>query len=234
LLQIVVFTLIFHEFMQVRWPTLTPSVAPSDNGALLYGLNVFAGLAVFNFMAEILGRAPVAVLSQPNLVTKVRFPLLLLPAVSAGGALLHVVVGTITIALLGTALGQAPLFTLIQALAVPVVLLPLFLYGLAAAVLLSSLGVYVRDIGQVMPALSSLLMFLTPIFYPLSAVPASLRAVFAMNPIAWGAETLRALLLAGQWPVLSIWGLHLAISGALLVLSFFIFVRIQKGFADVL
>jgi hypothetical protein len=69
LLQIVVFTLIFHEFMQVRWPTLTPNVAPSDNGALFYGLNVFAGLAVFNFMAEILGRAPVAVLSQPNLVT---------------------------------------------------------------------------------------------------------------------------------------------------------------------
>jgi lipopolysaccharide transport system permease protein len=160
--------------------------------------------------------------------------LLLLPAVSTGAALLHVAVGTITVAVLATALGLAPLFTLIQALAVPVVLLPLFLYGLAAAVLLSSLGVYVRDIGQVMPALSSLLMFLTPIFYPLSAVPASLRAGFAMNPIAWGAETLRALLLSGQWPPMASWGLHLAISVALLALCFFIFVRIQKGFADVL
>lgn len=232
--QIVVFTLIFYEFMQMRWPALASTSAPSENGALTYALNVFAGLAVFNFVAEILGRAPVAVLSQPNLVTKVRFPLPLLPAVTTGAALVHVAVGTVTIAVLATATGIAPSMVLLQALSVPVILLPLLLYGLGAAVLLSCLGVYVRDIGQVMPALSSLLMFLTPIFYPLSAVPASLRAGFALNPITWGAETLRSLLLAGQWPAFDVWGLHLLVALAFTALSFFIFFRIQKGFADVL
>ena len=232
--QIVVFTLIFYEFMHMRWPVLASSSAPSENGALVYALNVFAGLAVFNFIAEILGRAPVAVLSQPNLVTKVRFPLPLLPAVTAGAALVHVIVGTVTIVVLATTLGVAPVLALLQALLVPVILLPLLLYGLGASVLLSSLGVYVRDIGQVMPALSSLLMFLTPIFYPLSAVPESLRAGFALNPITWGAEALRGLLLAGHWPALDIWGLHLMVSLAFCSFAFFVFLRIQKGFADVL
>jgi lipopolysaccharide transport system permease protein len=156
--QIVVFTLIFYEFMQMRWPALASTSPHPENGALTYALNVFAGLAVFNFVAEILGRAPVAVLSQPNLVTKVRFPLPLLPAVTTGAALVHVAVGTVTIAVLATAMGIAPAMVLLQALSVPVILLPLLLYGLGAAVLLSSVGVYVRDIGQVMPALSSLLM----------------------------------------------------------------------------
>lgn len=232
--QIVVFTLIFYEFMHMRWPALASTSAPAENGALVYALNVFAGLAVFNFVAEILSRSPVAVLSQPNLVTKVRFPLPLLPAVTTGAALVHVVVGTGTIAVLATATGISPLITLPQALLVPLILLPLLLYGLGASVLLSSLGVYVRDIGQVMPAVSSLLMFLTPIFYPLSAVPASLRDAFALNPITWGAETLRSLLLSGQWPAIDVWSGHFLVALAFAALSFFIFFRIQKGFADVL
>ncbi len=232
--QIVVFTLIFYEFMHMRWPALASTSAPAENGALVYALNVFAGLAVFNFVAEILSRSPVAVLSQPNLVTKVRFPLPLLPAVTTGAALVHVVVGTGTIAVLATATGISPLITLPQALLVPLILLPLLLYGLGASVLLSSLGVYVRDIGQVMPAVSSLLMFLTPIFYPLSAVPASLRNAFALNPITWGAETLRSLLLGGQWPAIDVWSGHFLVALAFAALSFFIFFRIQKGFADVL
>lgn len=234
--QIVVFTLIFYEFMNMRWPAVSAAPMPSasEHGALVYALNVFAGLAVFNFVAEILGRAPVAVLSQPNLVTKVRFPLPLLPTVTTGAALLHVLVGTVTITLLATMTGIAPWSVLWQAWLMPAVLLPLFLYGLGAALLLSSLGVYVRDIGQVMPALSSLLMFLTPIFYPLSAVPESLRTGFAMNPITWGAETLRALLLSGVWPAMDVWSLHLLAALTFTAFSFFVFVRIQKGFADVL
>lgn len=231
--QIAVFTLIFYEFMQMRWPALAHRGA-DDPGALVYALNVFAGLAVFNFVAEILGRAPVAVLSQPNLVTKVRFPLPLLPAVTVGAAFVHVAVGTACVVVLAVLLGIAPAHALLQALLVPLVLLPLLLYGLAAALLLSSLGVYVRDIGQVMPALSSLLMFLTPIFYPLAAVPQALRPLFALNPITWGAEVLRALLLAGQWPQAWDWAAHLLVSGVLLALAGRVFVRIQKGFADVL
>lgn len=235
LVQILVFTLIFYEFMQMRWPAAAGATpAEGTQGALVYGLHVFAGLAVFNFIAEILGRAPVAVLSQPNLVTKVRFPLPLLPAVTVGAALIHVGVGTVTISVLAVLTGLSPALTLVQMLATPLLLTPLFLYGLGAALLLSSLGVYVRDIGQMMPALGSLLMFLTPIFYPLSAVPASLREAFALNPITWGAEILRGLLLEQSWPNAHAWGLHALASMLFAGLAAWVFARIQKGFADVL
>lgn len=232
--QIAVFTLIFHGFMQVRWPVGSAADASTGTqalgGAWGYALNVFAGLAVFNFFAEVLGRAPVAVLAQPNLVTKVRFPLLLLPAVTVGAALVHVGVGSAL--LLGAALLTGTLT--LQVAWLPLWLAPVLLYGASLALLLASLGVYVRDIGQMMAALTSLLMFLTPIFYPLAAVPPSLRGLFGLNPVAWAADSLRGLLLEGRalelWP----WAVHLGVSAALALAAAWVFRRLERGFADVL
>jgi lipopolysaccharide transport system permease protein len=224
-IQIGVFTLIFYDFMRMRWPG-----AGGNSDALDYALNVFAGLAVFNFFAEVLGRSPVAVLSQPNLVTKVRFPLPLLPAVTVGGALVHVLVGSVSLLLISLLFRQVHP----QALWLPLLLLPLILYGLALAWVLAGLGVYLRDIGQVMPSITSLLMFLTPIFYPTSAVPQSLKALFALNPIAWGADTLRAVLLLGLAPDWNVFALHLVLSSASALLAWWLFLSVQQGFADVL
>ena len=247
LAQIAVFTLIFHGFMQVSWPVggasgaVATGVAQAQaaqgaaatgapSGAWAYALNVFAGLAVFNFFAEVLGRAPTAVLGQPNLVTKVRFPLLLLPAVTVGAALVHVGVGAVL-------LGAATLLTgtlTPQVAWLPLWLAPVLLYGASLALLLASLGVYVRDIGQMMSALTSLLMFLTPIFYPLSAVPPSLRGLFELNPVAWAADSLRGLLLEGRALELSPWAVHLGVSAAAALAAAWVFRRLQGGFADVL
>lgn len=225
LTQIVVFTLIFHEFMQVRWPGSNPG-----GDALAYGLNVFAGLTVFNYFSEVLSRAPAAILSQPNLVTKVRFPLAILPAVTVGAALLHIAVGSVSLILL-TAIFKTISWT---ALWLPIFLLPLILYGLGLAKLLAALGVYLRDIGQIMPALTSLLMFLTPIFYPLAAIPDYLKPWFELNPIGWGAQALRLLLLEDSRPDLVALGLHGAASLLLLLVARHLFTRLEKGFADVL
>lgn len=223
--QILVFTLIFHEFMQMRWPG-----TGQRGDALHYGLNVCAGLAVFNYFSEILSRAPGAILGQPNLVTKVRFPLALLPAVTVGAALVHIAVGSLALLLLALIFGQLSwvMFWL------PVFLLPLIMYGLGLSLLLASLGVYLRDIGQAMPALTSLLMFLTPIFYPISAIPDYLKPWFELNPIGWGAQVLRSLLLESSLPSLGTLGLHAGASVLLLLLARVLFVRLEKGFADVL
>ena len=232
--QIAVFTLIFHGFMQVRWPVGSAVDADTGTqalgGAWAYALNVFAGLAVFNFFAEVLGRAPVAVLAQPNLVTKVRFPLLLLPAVTVGAALVHVGVGAAL--LLGAALLTGTLT--LQVAWLPLWLVPVLLYGASLALLLASLGVYVRDIGQMMAALTSLLMFLTPIFYPLAAVPPSLRGLFELNPVAWAADSLRGLLLEGRALDLSPWAVHLAVSAVAALAAAWVFRRLEGGFAVVL
>jgi lipopolysaccharide transport system permease protein len=248
-IQIMVFTLIFFEFMQMRWPAAASAansagIAPST-GALDYALNVFAGLCIFNFIAEILGRSPSCVLSQPNLVTKVKFPLWLLPAVTVGAALIHIGVGTVSIALISLLVGHgastapganAHVASVLMGLALlwlPL-LLPLLAYGLGVAYFVASVGVYVRDIGQVMPALSSLLMFLTPIFYPLSAVPEGLKNLFALNPLAWGADITRAALLSNA-PIDAVqWGWHMGVSLVFCAAGAWTFAKLQKGFADVL
>ncbi len=234
-IQIMVFTLIFFEFMQMRWPAAsnaaTAGVTAVPTGALDYALNVFAGLCIFNFMAEILGRAPSCVLSQPNLVTKVKFPLWLLPAVTVGAALIHILVGTVSIALISLLTGRGAMGLVL--LWVPL-LLPLLAYGLGVAFFIASVGVYVRDVGQVMPAISSLLMFLTPIFYPLSSVPEGLKDAFGLNPLAWGAEMTRAALLSGAPIDVAQWGCHLLVSAGFCVAGAWTFSKLQKGFADVL
>jgi lipopolysaccharide transport system permease protein len=235
LAQIAVFTLIFHGFMQVRWPSAVVAGAAAgpvagSGGAWAYALNVLAGLTVFNFFAEVLGRAPTAVLSQPNLVTKVRFPLLLLPAVTVGAALVHVGVGALVLVLAAAVAGTwTP-----QIAWLPLWLLPVVLYGASLALLLASLGVYVRDIAQVMPAVTSILMFLTPIFYPLAAIPPNMRRLFELNPVAWAAESLRSLLLDGRPLDLTDWSWHLAVSAGAALVAAWVFRRLQEGFADVL
>lgn len=180
--QIGVFTLILHGFMQVRWPSAGFGAGASENSALHYALNVLAGLTVFNFFAEVLGRAPSAILAQPNLVTKVRFPLLLLPIVTVGVALVHVGIG-VAVLLLAAAVSGAWSWSMAS---VPLWLVPVVLYGCALSLVLASLGVYVRDIGQATPAVISLLMFLTPIFYPMSSIPENMRNLFELNPVGWG------------------------------------------------
>lgn len=225
LTQILVFTLIFYQFMHMRWPA-----AGSAGNALDYGLNVFAGLAVFNFFSEILGRSPLSVLGQPNLVTKVRFPLLILPLVTVGGAVVHLLVGSMLIGLSMLLFRDlSPLVLLL-----PLYCLPVLAYGMALAWLLSSLGVYLRDIGQIVPSLTSLLMFLTPIFYPASVIPESLRWMAALNPISWSVEVFRSLLIVGEIPALNPLLLHCGLSFVLVLLAHKMFLFLSKGFADVL
>lgn len=227
--QIAVFTLIFHGFMKVRWPTAQGGILGSGS-AWDYALNVLAGLVVFNFFSEVLGRAPTAVLSQPNLVTKVKFPLLLLPFVNVAAAVTHIAAGTAVLVGVGLISGSLSW----SALGILFWLVPVLLYGLGLAFLLSSLGVYIRDIGQIMPAVTSLLMFLTPIFYPLSAVPESLRVMFELNPVSWAAESLRGALLSGIEINLADWALHLGASILVFSVGFACFQQLRRGFSDVL
>lgn len=196
-----------------------------------YGLNAFAGLVIFGFFAEVLSRSPGSILAHPNLVTKLRFPLPLLPITVCLVGLVQAGVGFLILVLVATALGltNGPhfigfLFTL------PV----LFTYGLALSLALSSFGLYVRDIAQAMPAVLGLLMFLSPIFFPASVFPESAQSWIMLNPIALGAEWLRAALLSGPRPDTHWLWLHLVLAGLSLVLSALLFRRLERGFADVL
>lgn len=125
LMMLGVYTLVFRHVMRVRWYGL-------EEGNLEFALRIYAGLAVFNFFAECVNRAPTLVLG----------------------------------------LGW----------------------------LLAGLGTYVRDVGQLLGMVVSALMFLSPIFFPVEALPESVRSVMLLNPLAWVMTGTREVLLAGHWP----------------------------------
>ena len=91
-----------------------------------------------------------------------------------------------------------------------------------------------RDIGHLAPSVSSLLLFLTPIFYPADKIPPGMQWLVQINPLAWTTEAVRGLLMHGQPLVWHAWGAHLLASLVLLVCARWFFLRIQPGFADVL
>jgi lipopolysaccharide transport system permease protein len=222
LAMLAVYTLVFRHVMRVPWPG-------ADEGNLAFALRIYAGLAVFQFFAECVNRAPMLVLEQPNLVRKIVFPLEVLPWVGAATSSVGLAVAGVLLAALSVVAGQGLQATI---LLLPLAWLPLLPWVLGLGWLLSGLGAYVRDIGQVLGLLVSALMFLSPVFFPEEALPAGAREWLALNPLAPVMTGTRALV-AGQMPDwlalagVAAAGLVLAVLGALF------FRRVRPGFADV-
>ena len=178
-----IYTLAFGVLLQARWGF-------GDTTAD-YALRVFAGLIVFNAFAECLAMAPRLVVANPNYVKKIVFPLEVLPWVMALAALMHAVIGVAVWIIGYTIFFGAPdpsvaLF--------PAVLLAFFPVLLGCGWLLSALGVVVRDVAQVTALVTHALLFLTPIFYSLDAVPARLWGLLILNPLTFVVEQLRSVL----------------------------------------
>jgi lipopolysaccharide transport system permease protein len=175
-------------------------------------------------------RAPRLILDQPHLVKKVIFPLEILPWISAVAALANLAVSLLLLLLFG-AWDQGGLPP--SALALPLVLLPLLPLCLGLGWLLAAVGTYVRDVGQVLGMLVSLLMFLSPVFFPVEALPAALRPWMFLNPLALPITQTRQVLLDGQWPDGSALLLHFLVCCLLALLGAVFFRAARKGFADV-
>jgi len=116
----------------------------------------------------------------------------------------------------------------------PVVLLPLCLLSLACALFLSSLGVFVRDIQQVVSLAVTMLMFLSAVFYPLSSLPAELQPVVSLNPLVPIIEDVRRVCLQGMWPQWTTWIPATLLSLGLTMAGLFWFMKSKTAFADVL
>lgn len=234
LIQTAVFTLVLHHYMKIRW--LPPeahdgfrSSSLSFGEAGIYAFNVLCGLSVFNFFSELMGKSPSLILAQPNLVTKVKFPLYILPLTTVGSAMIIMISSILIMMLISIFAGGWPA----QILWIPIWLAPILIYGIAISISLSALGVFVRDIAQIMPSIVSLLFFITPIFYPTDTIPEDLRFLANLNPIAWGVDSLRGLILSNHRLDWGLWSLHLLASIICGGVAIFLFSRLRKGFADV-
>jgi len=227
LMMLAIYVFVLGHVLQVRWPS--GSVA-QPAGTAAFALNVYAGLAVFGFIADCVGRAPMLVAGQPQLVKKIVFPLGLLAWVNVAASL--VPMGVSALLLIGLALMQTGPWPA-SALLLPLAWLSLVPLGLGVSWLLAATGAYVRDVGHVAAMVMSVLLFLSPIFYPLTSLPAALQPWLALNPLALPIEFTRALVGSGPFPAWPALLLHLLGCSAFAALAAVVFNRLRPGFADV-
>lgn len=225
LAMLAIYTVIFQHVFNTRWG------ASSSGNNLDFALNLYAGLLVFNWVAELLNRAPRLILEQPNLVTKVVFPLPTLSWSALVSASFHMGVSLVIWLLASAATGYLPHW---EWFALPFILGCLVPWLLALCWILSSVGVYLRDTSQLVGLVVSSLMFLTPIFYPVQALPEWLRPITFINPLTAPIEALREVVIAGGGVPWASLGITFGSGMLACVVGLLLLQRLQSGFADVL
>ena len=224
LLMLAVYTFVFSVVFNARWGLET-----THKGE--FAIIMFVGILVHGIFAECVNRAPGLIVGSASYVKRVVFPLETLPWVAMGAALFHAVV-SLGVLLLAQILirGTLP----ITVLYFPLILFPLILTIMGLAWLLAALGVFVRDIGQVTGIVTTVMLFMAPVFYPVSALPDGVRKWIYLNPLTFIIEQSREVLLRGRTP--DFIGLGKYMVGALLVawLGYAAFQKMRRGFADVL
>lgn len=226
LLMLAVYTFVFGCVFRSRWAGNGEHASTSEFAVIL-----FSGLIVFQIFSEVISRAPGVVLANTNYVKKVVFPLEILVPVVLGSALFHTAVSLAVLdVFMVLVMGGIPL----TALWFPVVLAPYCLLILGIGWFLSSVGVFYRDIGQLVGTVLTALMFLSPIFFPLSALPEWIQPWVVLNPIAWPVEQARNVLIFGRGLDVTGFGAY-SLSALLVACAGFVwFQKTRKGFADVL
>lgn len=224
ILMLAVYTFVFSVVFKARW------VGGSDSKTE-FALVLFTGLMVFNLFSECVNRAPNLVLGNVNYVKKVVFPLEILPVVSLGSSAFHLLISLVVWLIFYLIFFGIPHATIVI---LPLVLLPLVLMTLGLGWLLASLGVYLRDVTQIIGVVTTVLMFLSPIFYPTIALPEQYRPFMQISPLTLVVEQTRDVMIWGKGLDWNIWTMYLLVSSIMTWLGFAWFQKTRKGFADVL
>lgn len=222
---LIIYTFVFSIVFKARW-----GVSNSESKTE-FALILFVGLIVFNLFAETINRAPGLILSNVNYVKKVVFPLEVLPIIAFGASLFHAAIscGVLVVAflLLNGYLNWTAVF-------IPLIVLPLAFFILGISWFLSSLGVYLRDVGQTIGILMTVIMFLSPVFYPITALPEKFQFWMSFNPLTFVIEQARGVLIFGNQPDWNGYANYLTASLLVMALGFSWFQKTRKGFSDVL
>ena len=225
ILMLAVYTFVFSVVFKARWGT------DGDESKTQFALVLFVGMIVHGLFAEVLNRAPGLILSNVNYVKKVVFPLDVLPVIAMGAALFHASI-SLAVLLIAFALFNGYLHWTI--IFVPVVLLPLVILTLGVAWIFASLGVFLRDVGQTVGIITTMMLFLAPIFYPITALPEEIRPWIMANPLTFIIEEARGVVILGRMPEWTGLGIYTLAATAVAWAGFAWFQKTRKGFADVL
>ena len=225
LLMLSVYTFFFSFVFKSRWGNV------QDAGHADFAIILFVGLIIHGLFAECINRAPALISGNVNYVKKVVFPLEVFPWVAMGSALFHAGISVVVLLALQLIIVGNLQWTVIF---FPLVILPLILVTLGFAWFLAATGVYVRDIGQTTGLVTSVMLFVSPVFYPIATLPHKMQLLVMLNPLTLIIEESRKVLLFGKMPNWGALGIYLLVSMAIAWIGFCWFQKTRKWFADVL
>jgi len=220
---LVVYTFVFSMIFKSRWG--------GDESKTLFALVLFVGMIVLGLFGEVVNRAPSLILANVNYVKKVVFPIEILPVIAMGAALFHMLI-SLSVLLLAFILFNGFLHWTV--IFTPLVLLPLVIVTLGISWMLAAVGVFLRDVSQTVGLITTILMFLSPVFYPVSAVPERFRPFIMANPLTFVIEQAREVVVWGHLPNLVGLGVYTTLAILIAWSGYFFFQKTRKGFADVL
>lgn len=223
-LMLAVYTFVFSVVFGARWGN------SSSESRVEFALTLFCGLIAFNVFSECISRAPELIVDNPNYVKKVVFPLEILPVSVLGAALIHSLI-SLVILITGILVFMGTVSWTLAYL--PLAYLTLVGLCLGLGWFLAALGVFIRDIGYMVGIVVQVLFFVTPIFFPISAVPPFFQPILLLNPLSAVVENFRRVIIWGQPPDWPWWGVATAVSMLLMVAGYTWFMKLKRAFADV-
>lgn len=221
--QVAIYALVLSNVLAAKLPDVTSQYA--------YSVYLMAGLLAWTLFSEIVGRCLNLFIEQGNLMKKVSFPRVTLPAIVIGSCLLNNILLMAAVLGLFAILGfgfSAQMFWLL-----PLTLI-LVVFSLGVGMLCGVLNVFVRDVGQVIPILLQVWFWFTPIVYPKTIIPAQYQDLLALNPMAQVVAAYQDVLVYGK--SVSVTGLLPLFAGSvcLVMVGLFIFRRANEEMVDVL
>jgi lipopolysaccharide transport system permease protein len=224
LLMLVIYTIVFSEVFQVKWGN------GMDN-KFAFALTLFSGLNVINMMTEVLNRSTTLIAGHVNYVKKIIFPLEILPLMLTFSGFFNCLIGYLILLLANLVLTHAISPTLWL---FPVAIVPVVLISIGIGYIVSGISVFLKDMINFIAIVSVLLMYTSPVFFPLEAVPERFAIILKLNPLTYVIENMRNITLYGNVVDWSFWFISITVGCLLSVIGYKIFQLLKKGFADVL
>ncbi|MCX7187249.1 MAG: ABC transporter permease [Methylophilales bacterium] len=225
LLMLAVYTFFFSYVFKSRWGT------PQEGGHANFAIVLFVGLIIHGLFAECINRSPMLINSNASFVKKVVFPLEIFPWIAMGSTLFHAAISVIVLLILQLFIVGTLPWTVIF---FPIVVIPLIFFILGFSWFLAATGVFVRDISQATGMVTTAMIFTSPVFFPLSALPSQMHSLVMLNPLTLIIEESRNVLLFGKMPNWSELGIYSLIAMLVAWIGFWWFQKNRKGFADVI
>ena len=225
ILMLLVYTFVFGVILKGHWE--------GNPSTFFFAMNLYCGLIVYGIFSESVGMPSTQILSNPSYVKKIVFPLEMLP-ISTLGASLVLNLFSLAILLICTQIFVPPHLSL-HLIALPIIWLPLLLFTAGLSWVVAAVGVFIRDVQQIVAIVLQILFYLCPIVYPIARVPASILPYYLWsNPVAIFVEESRRVILYAQWPEWKVLPANYIASLLVFIFGYYAFMKTKRGFADVI